>query len=232
MPGAVLTASLDAHDAVDDPRLAADLGGDPAGLERDDAPRAGRDGQPAGTSASRGRRASPPPRDQRTRRRGRAAPMPMPTMSWNAQCAPRSTGGRSSAGTSSRPCTSASGSCVREQRQAARGSRCRSAPRRRCRSRRSCSGAPRSVSSRPSIAASFIGWCSATERAAQSPTHDLHGRRRPRPIANGSSEAEPVVAVASARAACATAYTRAVPEAGHHERGEDHVRRLRRRAPG
>ena len=33
-----------------------------------------------------------------------------------------------------------------------------------------CSGTPRSVSKTPSIAASFIGWLSATKCAAQSPT--------------------------------------------------------------
>ena len=32
-----------------------------------------------------------------------------------------------------------------------------------------CSGAPAVVRARPSIAASFTGWCLATSRAAQSP---------------------------------------------------------------
>ena len=95
---------LGAHHVVDDPRLAADLGDDPAALERDHG-RDARDGDGAQEPlASAGCRACA------TRRSPSQSPsaisaVQMPTIVSNAQCSIVLAGGRSSGGTVSSPVT-------------------------------------------------------------------------------------------------------------------------------
>ena len=74
-----------AHDAVDHPRLPADLGDHPAGLEREEAERAAQDERDEQQARQRrvaaARRASAP---ASTRARAPSIAMPAPTMIWNA----------------------------------------------------------------------------------------------------------------------------------------------------
>ena len=93
-----------AHDVVDDPRLAPDLGHDPAALQRDHRGHAG-DARPrGGTSATAG---SPlaPPADAEPERRDRSAACRSRPSCRRHQCSIVLAGGRSSGGTESSPVT-------------------------------------------------------------------------------------------------------------------------------
>ena len=118
MPEAPVTASLGAHDAVDDPGLAPDLGRDPAGDQRDH-----RGGPASTTRAVEPRRERQPAARDSGREEDRASSassQPIPTIVWNANRTTL-TGGRSSAGTVSARGRSRSG-CAWPAATAAAGS--------------------------------------------------------------------------------------------------------------
>ena len=95
---------LGAHHVVDDPRLAADLGDDPAALERDDR-RHARDGDRAQEPLRLRDVALAPPDERRARAPSAISAVQMPTIVSNAQCSIVFAGGRSSGGTESSPVT-------------------------------------------------------------------------------------------------------------------------------
>ena len=222
MPGRRAHGVGRAQDAVDDERLAADLGGDPAGLHRDHRRHAGHRRRAQEPHRARDPVAPPPrpaePQREQHQRRADARP----------SCCRR--GARRSPAGAGRAARSAG----RSPRRWGRGSPAATAPRgspaptAAGRSRKmppSESGTPRPVSKSPSIAASLTGWFSATVAAIQSPTSELD-RRRDRREGQRDQQAEAVVAVAAA-AQHPHGVHRGDQVAGHHVGGDQHVHELR-----
>jgi len=134
------------------------------------------DNGPAATTESSRSRGSRPRR--RNRRNRYASPIsasrvPIPTIVWNANRT-TFTGGWSASGTIASPFTTAFG-LWKASSDSSRGISIPHTTACPLYQPSRCSAAPRVVVARPSIAASFTGWYTATSRAAQSPTITCSG---------------------------------------------------------